>query len=68
MPIYVWLDKTTNKKTEILRDFKDYKDQPTAEEAELTEEEYKAADWVKEIGTGIRVTKGENWNTAKGYH
>jgi len=66
MPIYCWVNKTTNKKTEILRDFKDYKDQPTAEEAELTEEEYKAADWVKEIGTGIRVTRGENWQGSKG--
>lgn len=66
MPIYVWAEKKSGKKVEILRPFDKYQDQPTQEEAEMSEEEYMAAEWSKELGTGIKVVKGDNWGAGKG--
>jgi hypothetical protein len=69
MPIYQHQDKVTGKTLEILRNFDEYLDSPTEEEAKaggLTEEEAKNAEWVKLIGKNIRVTRGESWSGSKG--
>lgn len=70
MPLYVHKDKKSGKTVEILRDFSSYKDVPTTEEAiaaGLTEEEALHAEWEKQLGTGIKVVKGDTWGPGKGY-
>lgn len=70
MPLYIWEDKVSEKKIEILRSFDKYDDAPTHQEmlgAGLTEDEVEAAKLRKVIGTGIRVTRGPSWQGSKGY-
>lgn len=69
MPLYTHLDKISGKQVEILRPFDKYQESPTSEEARtsgLTEEEIEIAQWEKIIGTGIRITRGPNWQGSKG--
>lgn len=69
MPLYEHKDTTSGKIVEILRNFSEYKDTPSKEEAikaGLTEEEYEVAAWVRVIGSGIKVVKGASWGPGKG--
>ena len=77
MPIYHWLDKKSNKHKHVNRDHTDYRVPPSIEEAQtksdlasddeiFTSEEFAVAEWEKLISSGIRVTKGANWNYSKG--
>jgi predicted nucleic acid-binding Zn ribbon protein len=69
MPIYVYRDKETDKKVEVIRDFKDYQIEPSVEEAKdygLTDDEYSKATWERILGTGIQMTRGDNWTGSKG--
>lgn len=69
MPLYRWKDSRTGKAVEILRSFEEYQDTPDREEAlagGLTEEEIEAAEWTREIGAGIQVVRGSNWQGSKG--
>lgn len=69
MPLYCWKDKTSGKTIEVMKSFDEYKDPPTKEEAiagGLTEEEADSADFVKVLGTGIKVVKGDSWGPGKG--
>lgn len=69
MPLYCWHDKAKDKQLDVLRSFDDYKVPPTDEEAKKagwTDEEIKKAIWTKLIGSGIQVTRGDNWNGSKG--
>lgn len=62
MPHYLWKDKHTSKKVEIIRNFEQYQETPTREEAsELTDEEYAAAEWERSIEGTFKVTKTVNW-------
>lgn len=65
MPIYVWLDKLSGLEVDILREFAEYQDAPKDED--LPEEEKgKERQWEKQLGTGIRMVKGDNWGPGKG--
>ena len=69
MPLYDWVDKKTNKEALIQRVFDDYKVPPNKEEAleaGLTEAEIADADWERNIGGGIQVTRGPSWTGSKG--
>ena len=64
MPIYDWVDENTGKEVVVQRTFDDYDAEPVREEAinqGLTSDESKAADWVRLIGKGIQVIKGDGW-------
>lgn len=50
--IYVWVDLETGKEVEVDRPMSGHKEVPTQEEAEMTDEEYKAAKWEKQISGG----------------
>jgi len=68
MPIYEWYDSNTEKEVSVLRKFDDYQEPPTEAEAdEFTKEEYDNAEWVRRIGVGIKVTRGDSWGAGKGY-
>lgn len=68
MPIYDWLDKRTGKQVGIIRSFDLSGDLPTREECpELTDEEYAAAEWDKQLGVGTRFMHGPNWSGRKGH-
>lgn len=65
MPLYVWENKTTGDRIEILRSFDDYQVPPTDEELEKAR--VPAGDYEKVLGTGIRVVKTNKWGFGKGY-
>lgn len=66
MPVYVWVDKSSEKEIEVIRTFDEYQVPPTQEESTLTEEEYKAAKWEKLISSKVMVKRGPNWQGSKG--
>ena len=62
---YVWKDNTTERRIVIMNHIDDYRTPPTIEQAVeqgFTEEEAKAADWTKIVGTTNVQTFGQ-----KGY-
>lgn len=66
MPIYVWHDKKSGETFDI---FKDSFDQSSEEpkDDELPEEARgKERDWIKHLGTGVKVTRGASWSGSKG--
>lgn len=68
MPLYAWLDKKTEKKVEVLRSFVDYEIPPAREEAgDMSNEEFRDADWERQIYGTQRVIKGDSWGPGKGY-
>lgn len=65
MPIYVYVDKKTDFKVEVIRDFADYEVVP--KDDELPEAERgKEREWERLIGEGIKTVKGHGWG-GKGY-
>ncbi len=56
MPMYMYVDKKTDKQVEVLRNFSEYNVVPTLEESGLTPEEYTQAEWERRIGK-VLVTK-----------
>lgn len=66
MPMYTWVDKLTGLEIDILRSFSQYQDEPKDED--LPEEERaKVREWVKQLGAGIRMVKGDTWGPGKGH-
>ncbi len=66
MPMYVWYSKKHDKKIEILRNFSEFQDPPTLEEAGMSQEDYDLAEWEKHLGQGIQLVRGDNWKGSKG--
>lgn len=65
MPLYTYIDKTTGYQIDILRNFAQYQDLPN--DTDLPEEEQgKERDWEKQLGTNVKVIRGENWGPGKG--
>ena len=62
MPIYIYVDKKTGYKVEVIRDFEDY--QVVPKEEELPEQEKgKEREWQREIGTGIKTIKARGFGS-----
>ena len=58
MPIYVWQDKKSGKKVEVIRQFSEYEQGPTKEEAPGIE----SPEWERIIDGKRLVTRPVNWN------
>jgi predicted nucleic acid-binding Zn ribbon protein len=62
LPLYNWKNKKTGKVIEVIRNFSDYQEPPTLEEAP----EEKDPEWERMIGSDIKVIKGRSWGGSKG--
>lgn len=69
MPIYPWVDNKSKKEVAVIRDFLQYEDPPTPEEAaaeaKMSAEEYADANWERLIGLS-HWTRGQ-WSGGKGH-
>jgi len=62
MPLYTYTDKKTNKSVDVLRSFADYEKPPLREELpNMDNEEFNAAEWVRDINGGQVVVRASNW-------
>ncbi|MDB4725817.1 hypothetical protein OAF54_00180 [bacterium] len=62
MPLYDWQSEATKEVITIIRDFDDYLDPPTEEEAGDD-----PGPWKKILGTGVRTIRGAGWGPGKGH-
>jgi hypothetical protein len=63
MPIYLWIDKKTGKKVEVIRTFAEYEVPPHGDElpVELRDLSDHEIEWERSVGDKISVTKGWGW-------
>jgi hypothetical protein len=54
MPLYCWQDRITEKEVQVLRSIAEYNVLPLRDEVDMTDEEYGAARWVRQI-KGIKT-------------
>ncbi len=68
MPMYTWVDSTSQKSVDVIRSFADSEVPPAREDTEkqMTDAEFTAAQWTKPP-VAPQWLRGSNWRGSKGY-
>lgn len=66
MPVYEWMNPTTQEVVTVQRKMSEYKTPPTAEEACLSPEVHADIKWERVIATGVNIIRTEVFGK-KGY-